>query len=382
MLDEKIECSECHRVFFVKSTAGKRVVAPDYTKAYVGIGVVIFGIIGIFMLSGGNKEAPPKKKVVIEAPPVGRGDHPRAIALTKWATAIGGNDQLVLATHTDLRAMAQFLELENNDSATVITALQTLESTSLLRTMECSAMLDSAADMTADTGTAFIYVTPKSGDDRFKRNTNGKFLVTFTATGDAVKVGSFKMTLQPVWAPGKRPGVTRYTPNRDIAAPEAKTITDSGGTRVVQESEPAAVPHWKGATPELRALADEVTADIVRSADNMSPAALFNRATMKIRTMEQKQAAVPRVLNAMFDRYSNVNKNNLELSQLNRALIHWTGYAVNYQVPDINPAKDKVERESAVRQWFAFWWRYHLDLSKFFDERDNLEAEEDAGGGK
>lgn len=383
MLDEKIECSECHRVFFAKSTAGKRVVAPDYTKVYVGFGVAIVAIIGIFVLSGGNNEPPPKKKkVVIETPPFGRSDHPRAIALAKWATSIGTNNQLVLVSHTDVPAMATFLELESSDSGAVMTALQTLESTMFLRTMECTAMLDTDADMTAASGTALIYVTPKSGDDRFKRNTNGRYAVTFIAEGDTVKVGSFKMTREPVWMPGQRPVVSIYTPNKDIAAPEQKTITDSGGTRVVQESEPAAVPHWKNATPELRALADEVTADIIKSADNMSPATLFNRATMKIRTMEQKQAAVPRVLNAMFDRYGDVNKNNLELSQLNRALIGWTGYAVNYQVPDMDPAKDKVERESSIRQWFAFWWRYHQDLSKFFDERDNLEAAEDAGGGK
>jgi len=385
MLDEKIECSECHRVFFAKSTAGKRVAAPDHTKVYIGFGVAIVFIIGIFVMSGGNNEPvkKPKKPPVVEVLPFGRGDHPRAIGLAKWAQSIAGNNQLVLSTHTDLPAMAKFLELENSDSGTVMTALQGHESTELLRTMDCSsAMLDTEADMKGPSGTGIIYVTPKSGDDRFKRNTNGKFAVTFKAEGDQVKVQSFKMTLEPVWAPGKRPGITRYTPNEDIAKPEEKTITDSGGTRVVQESEPAAVPHWSKATPELRELADKVVADIVTSADNSAPGYLFNRATMKIRTMEQKQAAVPRVLNAMFERYSDVNKHNREISQLNRALIAWTGYAVNYQVPDIDPAKDKVERESAIRQWFAFWWRYHQDLSKFFDEEESLELDEEEGGGK
>ena len=62
MLDEKIECSECHRVFFAKSTAGKRVAAPDHTKAYIGFGVVIVAIIGLFAISGSGNSAPPKKK--------------------------------------------------------------------------------------------------------------------------------------------------------------------------------------------------------------------------------------------------------------------------------------------------------------------------------
>ena len=49
MLDSKIECTECHRVFFAKTTAGKRVQAPDYTKAYIGFGVLGLVIVGIFV---------------------------------------------------------------------------------------------------------------------------------------------------------------------------------------------------------------------------------------------------------------------------------------------------------------------------------------------
>ena len=391
MLDEKIECSECHRVFFAKSTAGKRVAAPDHTKAYIGFGVVIVAIIGLFAISGSGNSAPPKKKkpTVTKPAPYGRSDHPRAVALEKWAKSLGSKNELVLATHTDLGAIAPMVGLVPTDTgkgwtetSEVIQAMLEHEKTSLLRTMDCTAMLADDADMTADSGTGKVFVTPKAGDDRFKRNTRGEYVVTFTATGNQIKVNGFTKRLEPVWTPGKKPGTIVYKPNQDIAAPEETTITDSGGTRVVQESKPTAVPHWQGATPELRALVDEVVADIIKSADNSSPAALFNRATMKIRSMDQKKAAVPRVLNAMFDRYSDVNKNNLELSQLNRALIGWTGYAVNYQVPDMNPAKDKVERESAVRQWFAFWWRYHEDLSQFFDERDDLEAAADEAGGK
>ena len=219
--------------------------------------------------------------------------------------------------------------------------------------------------------------------DRFQRNTSGIYAVTFDADGDNIKVTGFKMTTEPRWAPGKKPGVLRFTPNKDIAKPTVVEISDSGGTRKVRESEPSAVPHHQGASPELRALADQVVADIIKSADNSLPGGIFNRATFKIRSMEQKKAAVPRVLNAMFDRYGDVNTNNMELSQLNRALVGWTGYAVNYQVrTGSNPTQDKKERESSIRQWFGFWWQYHNDLSEYFDTRDNLEDDPDDDGGK
>ena len=39
-----------------------------------------------------------------------------------------------------------------------------------------------------------------------------------------------------------------------------------------------------------------------------------------------------------------------------------------------DPAKDKAARESCVRQWFAFWWRYSSgDLSEWIDMRENLD---------
>ncbi|MCK5944492.1 MAG: hypothetical protein KAI24_21065, partial [Planctomycetes bacterium] len=114
--------------------------------------------------------------------------------------------------------------------------------------------------------------------------------------------------------------------------------------------------------------------------DNESPGGLFNRATLPIREMPDKQAVIPRVLNAMYERYEDPNAHNMELSQLNRALAAWTGFAVNYQVRDSgDPAKDKKERQSCIRQWFAFWRRYHKDLSEYIDSDDELEGGDDGG---
>ena len=383
MLDEKIECTECHRVFFAKSTVGKRIQAPDYTKVYIGFGVAAVAIIGLFVLSNGKPpEAPPKPKPKIEVAPYGKGDHPRALGLVQWAQSISSNNQLVLTRNTDLPAMATFLNLENSDAATVMNALQTDKSTELLRRMACdSAMLDTDADMSAATGSGVIYVTPKSGDDMFKKNTNGKFAVTFNTDGDTVKVTSFKMTLEPVYASGKNPNIKTFVGNKDIAKPDSVEITDSAGTRKVAESQPAAVPHADSATPELRAMADEVVAGILAAAVPDAPGYLFNRATMKVRTKEDKKAAVPRVLNAMFDCYGDVIANHQKLILLDRAIYQWTGYAVNYpSAPTGNDEADTKRRQSCVRQWFAFWYRYYNNLDEFFDSRENLEGEEEGGG--
>lgn len=383
MLDEKIECTECHRVFFAKSTVGKRVAAPDHTKVYIGFGVGAVAIIGLFALSnGGNKpKAPPKTKPVVVTQPFGRSDHPRAVGLSTWAQSIASNNQLVLTRHTDLTAMAAFLNLESSEASAVMRALQTDKSTELLRIMDCSsAMLDTEADMTAASGSGVIYVTPKSGDERFKKNTNGTFAVTFNTDGDTVKVTSFKMTLEPVWGAGKKPGNERFTPNKDIAKPEAVEISDSAGTRKVAESQPTAVPHWEGATPELRAMADEVVTGILAAAVPDAPGYLFNRSTQKVHSKDEKKAAVPRVLNAMFECYDDVIGNHQKLILLTRALYQWTGYAVNYSAAGSgNDETDTKRRQSCIRQWFAFWYRYHNNLDAYFDSRENLEGDDEGG---
>lgn len=397
LLDAKIECTECHRVFFAKATVGKRVAAPDHTKAYIGFGVAAVAIIGLFALSNsGPKEVKkPAAAKKVEVAPYGRSDHPRALGLEKWAKSLASNNQLVLTSHTDIQAIGELLGVtatststsegvltaaSKADSAKVLAALISHKSTELLRTMDCTTMLETDADMTAASGNGLIYVTPKSGDDRFKRNTRGTFTVTFKANGNSIKVSSFAIKQKPVYLRGKDPSKIYFTGNKDIARPDEVEITDSAGTRKVSESKPAAVPHWAKATPEQRALADEVVAGILAAAVPSAPGALFNRATLKVRGPESTKAAVPRVLNAMFACYSDVITNHQKLILLDRALYQWTGYAVNYPArPTGNDETDTKRRQSCIRQWFGHWYRYHDNLDAFIDSHEDLDDDDDGG---
>jgi hypothetical protein len=379
VLEEKIECTECHRVFFGKSTAGKRVKPPDYTKAYVAFGIGAVAIIGIFVAMGSGGSEPSKKAeptaAAPKAPQYTLGSHPRALQLTKWAQAIGGDNDLVARTHSDLAALGNAIGV-TGDEATILKALREHGSTRYLRELQCdSAALLAEADMTAQQGKGMVFVTPKPGNDDYKKNTRGEIEVAFHMDGEQVKVRAFEVKLKPIWNPNKSdPSLISFKPNADINAPKATEINDKAGARTVLESEPAAVPHWKQATPELQKLADDVVAGILASAAPDAPGTLFNRSVDRVRSMDERKAAVPRILNAMYELYGDVNANNMKLSQLNRALVTITGYAVNYQVENgSDPAKDKKERESCVRQWFAFWWKHHEKLDAFFDSRDNLD---------
>lgn len=380
-LDAKIECRECHRVFFAKTTAGRKVKPPDNTKMYVGIGVGAVALIGLFvaMSMGGDKPKAAPPPVVQKVETFGRGNHPRTADLVNWARAVGTDNRLVLDRHSDFNALgAAFGMSAPIDPAEVVKTLLTHESTKYLRELQCeSGELASEADMTAEAGKATLFVTPKPGDDTYLAKFRGELEVGFRMDGAQARVTAIQVKTPPVRNPAKPdPSKRTFVPNKDIAKPKEVEISDSAGTRKVQESTPAPVPHWDGATPELRQLADEVVAGILKSAEPEvdNPGRHFNRATLRVQTDEERKAVVPRVLNAMYELYSDVNANNLKISQLNRAMVAIIGFAVNYQVEDTgDPAKDKAARESCIRQWFAFWWKFSNDFSKWIDTTESLE---------
>lgn len=385
-LDEKLECQECHRVFFPKTMVGKHARAQDHSKTYLILGGVTLLIIASFFLLSRPSNQPvyvaplpePQREVVSPS------THPRTMQLIQWAQAIEKDNRPVIQTHTDLAAAATKLELPAGaDLEAVCAALQTHKSTRYLRELTCaSGRLADEATMTSPGGKAIVHVAPKPGDDNYQPNTRGDIEVTFRMAGEQVVVTDWVVRIPPRRAKPD-PSLQPFVPNKDIAAAKETVITDSMGTRKVLESPPAPVPHWEKASPELRAKADQVVAEVIRSADPdlaESPGKVFNRATMSIQTLDEKKAVVPRALNAMYELYGDVNANYMKLSQLDRALRGWTGGAHNFELAGTGDAeKDKTLRESCVRQWFAFWWRYSSgDLSDFIDMRENLEEPLDA----
>lgn len=382
MLEQKLECSSCHRVFFPKTTVGKRVAAPDYTKVYVGIGVGVAALIGLLVLlsqgGGGAAERPRPVASAPAAPKASRGDNPRTAMAVKWAKAVASDNRLVLTTHSDLPALGKAMALADATNDAVVQALVGHDITRYLRELVCdSAELATDADMTAPTGKAVLFVTPKPGDDTYEAKFRGELEATFRMDGDQLKVTGLTVKTAPVRNPKKpdpnRPGA--YVPNTAIAAPKSVEAEIGGVKRVVKESEPGPVPHWTGADAALQQKADEVVALLLQSASPDAPGNLFNKATMSIRSLEEKKAAVPRVLNAMYELYGDVMANNLKLSQLDRALRGWTGGGVNYDATDsTDPARDKKEREAAVRRWFAFWYRYaNGELKEFIESEESLD---------
>ncbi len=382
-LEEKIECQSCHRTFFPKTQTGKRAQAPNHTKTYLIFGgVTVAMILSFVLLKGGGHDGETKK-----APPAARqeetytrGNHPRTSQVLAWAQAVGRNNPLVLETHSDLRALAATFGLSpDTPSSEIVKAFQTHDSARYLRELDVpSAMLDSEAAMNDPTGAATVYLTAR--DDNYSKKTRGEIDVQFRMDGAQVKVTGWQVTVKPEGNPDKAPSAAAgkggpvAPPNTAIAAATVTEVTDENGTRKVLESKVAPVPHWENATPEQRAMADAVVADLLRSVTDNQPV-LFNKAMAKVKTLDDRKAAVPRILNALNDLYADLNANNEKVVPLTKAFETWTGFAAAYpKAGSGDAAKDKAARESSIRQYFAYWYRYgNSDLSRYYETEESLE---------
>lgn len=383
-LDQKLECASCHRTFFPKAMVGKRAKAQDHTKTYVIFGGVAVAVIASFFLlsSNGDEKSKPKPTATADqGSTYTRGTHPRAAQIAAWAQAIAANNVLVEGTHSDTRAVAALFGLpEDATSGDLTQAYQTHEAARFLRELDGrSAMLSTDAAMDDQRGTAIVYLTAKPGDDTYSSKTRGEVEVSFRMDGTQVKVTGWKVTLPPERNPGKaRPAAGKggqvAAPNTAIAEATVTEITDDAGTRKVKESKVTPVAHWDAASPELRAKADAVVADILRSVTDNMPV-LYNKAMKKVETLDDRKATVPRVLNAINDLYADVNANNDKIVPLTKALEAMTGFAANYPKTGTgDAAKDKTARESSIRQYFAYWYQYgNSDLSRYFETEESLE---------
>ncbi len=369
-LGSKIACGDCQTSFLAKATQGKRPKGPDYTKVYVGFGVGAVVIIGslALMMRGGDKPVVAKpvatantKDAQLQIDQKARQDQ-----AMRWARAVGGADLLTLRSYSDLGELAKVVGVDATlvgdarDQA-VVAALPKHEATRLFSEMECTSAEISQDAVAAGSGPVVYYFDAKSGDTVYDRKAGAQVTAQWRMDGSQMRVGSLALTLKPVIR-GSRPGEDskKFTPSAEIAKPRQAETTRGGVTTKVTESEPAAIAHLADTPEPTRQKIDKLVADVIASADPESPGALWGRATAQLK--EIGKPAMPRLMNALFELYPDVQANNQKISQVTRSLLDLTGMAFAYDVRGTgDAAKDKPARESVIRQWFAWWWRYAND---------------------
>lgn len=380
-LETKLECASCHRVFFPKAVAGKRAKAQDYSKVYVGLGVGALVIIGsLVLMSRGGSDPAPRPAVVVDTAGAqlqidrkARGDQ-----AMRWARAMGTADLATLKTYSDVAEMAKSLGLDAAlagaalDQA-IAEALPKHESARLFREMDCTSAVIDEESVKKNGGPVAFYFGAKSGDTTYDAKAGAVVTAQWRLDGTQFKMGSFAVTTKPV-VRGKRAGdeSKTFVPSAEIAKPKVVETSRGGVMTKVKESDPVPIAHLADTPEPLRQKIDGLVKDLIASADPESPGALFNRSVTALR--EIGKPAMPRLMNALYELYPDVNGNNQKISQVTRCLLDLTGMAFAYDVRGTgDAAKDKAARESVIRQWFAFWWRYaNGDYQESIDKSEDL----------
>jgi hypothetical protein len=387
-LESKVTCTECTRTFFAKTAAGKRAPKPDNTKVYVGLGLtVVVAIIGLVMLNQSGGKPAPKPVVVNTGPTQADLDREyRRGLVVKWAGRVAQGDLFGVRQSSDMGALQAALGVsaqligDERDQA-IMAALRTHDATRLLHEMDGQ---NASADVAAEsaqtpTGKATLYLTTIPGDDSFDRKAGAQIEVDFRMDDTVLRVTGFKLTMPPVRRKPRPEDAGKYfKPSTEIAKPEDKELQLGGQKVKVRESPPVALKHEAGTTPEQQQKIDALVTDVLRSADPEADGRLFNRTCNALEKIGKP--TIPRLLNALHDLYPDVNGNNQKISQLNKCLLQLTGMEFAYDVRGTgDAAKDKAARESVIRQWFAWWWRFANDThTDAIDKDEVLEPKEPA----
>ena len=378
-IETKIQCADCKRTFFPKAVVGKRQKSQDHTKIYVGFGAAALVIIGslVLMSRGGDKPAPKPSAPAVDtkAAQLQIDRKARQDQAMRWARAVASAELMTLRNYSDMAELGKALGVDGTlvgdarDQA-ILAALPKNEATRLFSEMECTTA-DVAEDaVKAGLGPVGFYFTSKPGDTLYDGKAGAMVTAQWRMDGSQMRIGSFALTTKPVLR-GRRPGEgNTFKPSDEIAKPRQAETTRGGVVTKVTESDPVAIAHLADTPEAVRQKIDKLVQDVIASADPDAPGQIWGRATSQLK--EIGRPAVARLMNALHELYPDVQGNNQKISQVTRSLLDITGMAFAYDVRGSgDAAKDKPARESVIRQWFAWWWRYAND-----DFQDAIEKEE------
>ena len=400
-LETRVTCSQCRRTFYPLAAAQSRHAgtAPDNSKPIIyGIvavaAIIIVGVI-INALSGppenDNVAAKVKEPEVIEL-----GKNTREVkAVMRWAKAIGDKDEFNASMNCNMDAMQKKLgvETENPFSRAFGDQKKDLEHkilNALFAADEC--LVYRAYYPTYGRIKHEDMVAAKAGRVRLSLAPRDSSIIRDSAEVEVeygydslterfqvedwhvLTMARFDYLLEKI--DGKNPRKKRI-PHELIGKAAQKEITFGGKKYEIEEAELVPLPHLKTTKPEDRKTIDSLIAQMV---DLNASGIYFNRASNALELFGK--AAVPRILNKMYETKLKSTEDKLVLNRLCRFLRNLSGWRFGFNPADMKEGSDiggtEKERISALKQWYAWWGRYYdRDDWQNIDSDDEVELTTD-----
>ncbi|MCB9889632.1 MAG: hypothetical protein H6836_08645 [Planctomycetes bacterium] len=396
-LESKVTCTQCHRAFFPLASAGARRKPVDNSKP------IIYGIVGVFaiiivgvLINYMSKSAPETPKKKSDAPVVvdTGGNTPEVRAVRSWAQAVGDKDTLNTELYSDLAALQKLFAIEpkvkfeqtfgdkkKELTKQILDALFTADQTLVFRAYKPSygSIVDPAM-VAKKTGRVKLSLYPRDSsvhsesaevevsygfdprDNRFR--VDGWNVVTMARADFLAEKLDNKTSKK------------KHQKHKLIGATTKRATTFAGKKIEVEEAELVPLPHLDSTSPEDR---KEIDSLIDKLVDIHASGMHFNRAA---RALEKYgKAAIPRVLNKMYETKMGSQDDVLVVNRLCRFLRTLSGWRFGFSPQDHKGSDlggSEKERISALKQWYAWWARYHdRDDWQNFDSEDEVEMTSD-----
>ena len=398
-LESKLACKKCGRSFFAKNAAGRPPKKEDTAKYFlIGGGVLVVLVAIGFMISSGGGGEKKKKTVIQKEEKVATGlANPRVQAVIEWVEAIGRKDRFNAEAASDLDMLKSQLGIEAGKKianltpddaaevkAKVFEALMEGDPGLMLRDTKAESGSIDESMVDSNSGSVSLFMKPRP-EGVFKAKHQAALLVNFVMDNSRLRVSGFTWQREPKYKREHDPALKGkiFVPHKEIAAPTKRETTLGGEKIEITESEIVPLGHLEDTAEETRTMIDDAIEQII---DLDLAGGASQRAIAKLKKLpDHSRAAIPRLLNKAYELSVDVDENNIRLSNLMRSLRTLTGASYGYNAADISvmggPKSDigatKEERVSALKQWYAFWYRWHgADYAAALQQTDeDLDAE-------
>ncbi len=391
----KVRCGECGRVFVAGATGRGRSSSSSNSGLWIGLGVGGVAILAVLIIAFGGGDSKPKRPKVEEpeevavAPPeqFGTGYESKEVqaAVKVHQYAFTGEAARIRSA---MHGPGIYASKKGREAAAEVEGDETVEITDVQRavweaefvamtTGEKQALLNEWSEGMVSGPDKALVADWKPYDGSFQGGLDE--LATVHVNVTSREEGNFEnrtveWKLHKDRGTWKICGWERFLSDREKWAMSSRAnrgyekVTLSDGSKVF-EREPEPLPHLDDTSPELAARIDGLIATMI----DLDLTREATRARNEV--IEIGRPAIPPLLTKLYLIPLDTEEQSIQVNQVVVALRTITGQDHGYRPREFIGAATgttRERRESAIKQWFAWWWRNKKKFTSF-EQEDALE---------